>query len=1754
MWGSEIFVGTNKFEYTRRNNMSDTVILHISDLHFSSNENIKKEKENIMNSFIDILEQLELEWKPNVICISGDIVDKYDIPAYSIAKKWIEKLAKTLNVSIDNIIITPGNHDCSRDIKKYPKLDSDDEVLVDEVLNDEIPPYLSERFEAYENFCKELKITPYTWRNGDNYLVGCRIINDVIYLGCNTEWFAFSNKSKLRLGRGIVKELQQMSNELGDFRKVAVMHHGSEVGFHENEIQYHNDICPALHYLWKVCDMTLYGHSHEQIGGEPNKMENHCFTIKAGAISMDSKYPNNVNVIRINENSFELKYIHYNQQSTDQPWEIASNFSTYNWNNNYESIISPAVTIDIKKMRKKERLYAEEILNGKLRQVKTDGTLPDTILRNVVIDNNTKKHEEERERENNEKSKRISLIDLVLSERKVLVYGELGAGKSTIFSQLVINMLDNSMDYFPILISAKELVEWNDGKASSLLQHVCVFMQQQLLVNISSISEILECVEHCYLFVDGLDEVEKKKQEPLMRVLEQIPLMENRISVILSTRSTETIEYHRDNWTQCSLGRLHQQEILGILENEALAEENTEDAIIYAKKCFGKINNNPMVQLIATTPLVVRLLYHIMKKNIEIDKYTIGDMLNILFEERIAHWDVKNTSEVIGEEFERNFPTVDVKKNYIGYLAYCVENEKITRKKLELLIEKEMNIQNNSGLVVEQTISMLYRNGMAIETDRGIVFSYRPLTQLAIGIFFANKIIKEELQSNNCSLELWREVSFAAAEIRRADLMQKYRSWFLSYIDNLKNEAAGLVKSCYICYEAKDIELAKKMIDYFNERDIRPLWYYEPERNVSVSIVAQVIALSGKYGVEWFIDSYLNLTYPVINAGSAFFSELCMILPPLIKDSLTNTYKEKLQKCVEPLEYIRPTAYIRLPEVLCYLLPDKYSIERRLELIAKISSHDAYKEWAKDEYEVLCIEHKELCQRVLKNEKTFEAAVLWLKVFDDAPDINLMGKIIEHRDSELIEICRCRLGDKTYIRYLRWMLANSSRSVAASAALQLCSCGLDKLLEIRLALVGGMINANKHNCYEKKIIELIKSDGGLSKEWIKILFAQEHHIYRASEGSWRIFLRFLLETKDDLSNEFIKNLKYMGPFLLARCEEIRLLLQRLLTRQEYKISLIKAMNSLNPEIRHVANKIGLIACQDLEEECLYLVISECAGDDMDSIEWQNYVSGRKYQEKSIKKLSEKIPIMFPKMKVLAEKVIKFNDTKEKDESIQLTKSEMIAKELEGVAKYGISYFRRFINMLNSEVDFEDYLQIREKYKSESYSEVLYCFNYENQQYVVDWYRLLWFIFIGSKIGLHETDILMLELIEYGNKHPDIKKDMLNAAKRICVDERFERNRWISNYHWLLLLIYTFEGIEDDIIKDAFIQKEEYLWESSLALLAIYSGNLYELNIKKQNNKNYEDVAQIDCQNELVELAKESEIISKQLDSTMQIFIQEECSVSTEYIDTLIGLGENGALVAGVLCFCYGLPIRVESGMMAHQLYFLRGKVDSKVFLRLLRIMRSAFNSQLKDASKLEEYKEYIKESEARLEEMYLKKCFYVNEYFFYMKDKVTEEKILKYIDIAMDEMHYSGYATLVWDMIVEYIGFNKVNEQSKLKESMEVELHRIIGSCGKDSSYLYNEPYGQIAIACIFWKVNNMYVDLAQPVFERGIVQLMNSKNEDEWDGKKKLVDFDKLNTYISIVPKHIINQAIKCMKNSWLEEAKLLVSMIDFMNKNELK
>lgn len=46
--------------------MSNTIILHISDLHFSSNPDEKKVKDHILDTLIKEIQSVENTWKPRL--------------------------------------------------------------------------------------------------------------------------------------------------------------------------------------------------------------------------------------------------------------------------------------------------------------------------------------------------------------------------------------------------------------------------------------------------------------------------------------------------------------------------------------------------------------------------------------------------------------------------------------------------------------------------------------------------------------------------------------------------------------------------------------------------------------------------------------------------------------------------------------------------------------------------------------------------------------------------------------------------------------------------------------------------------------------------------------------------------------------------------------------------------------------------------------------------------------------------------------------------------------------------------------------------------------------------------------------------------------------------------------------------------------------------------------------------------------------------------------------------------------------------------------------------------------------------------------------------------------------------------------------------------------------------------------------------------------------------------------------------------
>ena len=99
-------INNKKYEFKSTENIK---IVHISDIHFSDNFNLKN---------LDlILENIKMQ-NPDYRCIPGDLIDKTNIKNESIEKyiDWLKKLA-----TINKTIVVLGNHDIEYRTKKENK-------------------------------------------------------------------------------------------------------------------------------------------------------------------------------------------------------------------------------------------------------------------------------------------------------------------------------------------------------------------------------------------------------------------------------------------------------------------------------------------------------------------------------------------------------------------------------------------------------------------------------------------------------------------------------------------------------------------------------------------------------------------------------------------------------------------------------------------------------------------------------------------------------------------------------------------------------------------------------------------------------------------------------------------------------------------------------------------------------------------------------------------------------------------------------------------------------------------------------------------------------------------------------------------------------------------------------------------------------------------------------------------------------------------------------------------------------------------------------------------------------------------------------------------------------------------------------------------------------------------------------------------------------------------------------------------------
>lgn len=255
--------------------MKEFCILHLSDLHIDSIED---------SNFILLREELKSDIKKvaaqnnfgiNIIAVTGDIVNKGKMEAYSLAKDMFQDILKELSLNKANVVFVPGNHDVPRDIEIKSKLEDCKEEMDNIGFLTSKWNNFNTRFDKYNEFVKQFYGDNIELENGSfgikDFTLGDTKVRFILF---NTAWMTNGDQDfgNIRIGRGHLEYLRQANGILGENDLCIGMIHHPLDWFLPEEKKMIEDYLMNKNKIG--IDIILHGHTHDakiEFSANPDK-------------------------------------------------------------------------------------------------------------------------------------------------------------------------------------------------------------------------------------------------------------------------------------------------------------------------------------------------------------------------------------------------------------------------------------------------------------------------------------------------------------------------------------------------------------------------------------------------------------------------------------------------------------------------------------------------------------------------------------------------------------------------------------------------------------------------------------------------------------------------------------------------------------------------------------------------------------------------------------------------------------------------------------------------------------------------------------------------------------------------------------------------------------------------------------------------------------------------------------------------------------------------------------------------------------------------------------------------------------------------------------------------------------------------------------------------------------------------------------------------------------------------------------------
>ncbi len=1254
------------------------ILLHLTDLHFGCEGDkpaAKAKRRVCLKTLLDKISELPPEWKPTIICISGDLVWRAATSDYIDAKSWLDLLLKFCGLTYDKIVLCVGNHEVDR--AKAIKLSRPDNAHeADQILDPPLPEHLVSLFSTFTQFCKDNDIPSLKLGGFESYLVGERTVNNIRFVVLNSAWCSKdgSDQTKLWLGLPHLRYLEancQLAH-LGQDNSapftVALMHHPFE-WLHENDQHGTQGRPNTKDYLAKRCNIILTGHTHAEVR-DPDQIAQGAHHFTGGATYADVNYENSFRLIRIEDSGLDYQSFEFDPRSADNEWK-SHKVKSLRFDTGTSITPSTALAdnqLQTTAIRAALRNDAVQQQARKSRLIRPTGTLPNVVPQavSVRVSPQHERFDAQGALLRREQSEQIMpFYDAIRQARQTLLLGDLGSGKSSLAAELVIHTIDKTETTLAFLVPVKCMNLAGHLSPRVLLQRVKEYLTAELIlgaIDIDIASLLDQHVEILIVF-DGLDELSHDVAARLLQQAAKLTEHWATIQIVATARPVEMQGVSFADWRLVHTTALDRSAKQIFLLEELIADGVTptiaNERAIELSRALAAL---PALADLTTSPLTIRLIYPQIKLATASESLTLGNLLYQLLIERLEGWQKRDDKPENFAHFQSILPNAEAKMIFFAILARraaCGTRTTLDEAKAILAESAGQFPGANQFQLAAEALNYFEWLGLIIKTDC-IEFPLQPLAEVATAVGLLNEWVGST-PINLPDWTKWRVVSFVAAIARRRGSLQKINTPLQTFIAGLlARESENFPAACYIIAETNDVDYAHFAVKAFGGLGQQPIRVIHEEPVVSARNIARTIWLADDTGFAWFFSQYLDPRYPLSNWGSAGIASVFREWAALSMGHLPASQQQRLTTMVAPYLATGGGHFHGALEILSLLVPEAFTTKDKIWHQSSALDDGHFSPAVQKEFTVLA-HNKDI--RPLLDEillarlagNSMGAAALWLDLNQNAelsPPLvrtafrSFAKSTNQNALNRLTTVCRTRLGQGRWLRFARWFLTDDDRQVAAGAAIALYEQG-----ESRLPIIGAALMESLHDgAYiadsEKILNAIIAAKGDRGMRWLIAYICNSSERFGGHSGWWRILLAGI-DALPDGPALLCRCTNKVGPFSLPRYPEIRELFARLLKGlrgNEYCEALRKQLYSYDPTQRRGAARILLTTDPRGESEALFTAVQSYACEEaFDDHEWESFCLSLDFSPSVLALLQSRLSLLPPASRGFALLILEKNE-------------------------------------------------------------------------------------------------------------------------------------------------------------------------------------------------------------------------------------------------------------------------------------------------------------------------------------------------------------------------------------------------------------------------------------------------------------------------------------------------------------------------------